>query len=110
MLTYVYVALVALAMLATRITLLACRSSYYRTEDDMHGARLGLVTMVTTFALIAYGFVSLEWYWPLVAFGVGIVLQTTITRSNFATFYAIRIPLELAAIGGAIALWSGLLK
>lgn len=102
---YVYIGLLALAMLVVRVNLVESRGMDYRADRDLHGATLGFLAMLATFALIAYGFIHLRWYWSVIALAAGVALQMLVTRSSFWTFRAMRIPLELVAIGGAVAVW-----
>lgn len=47
----------------------------------------------------------LDWYWPLIGIAAGVALQMLVSRSSVGAFRLVLVPLELVAIGGAIAAW-----
>ena len=102
---YVYIVLLALAMLVVRVETVASRSMDYRADADLNAATLGFLTVIATFALIAYGFVHFRWYWPLIGIAAGLGLQLLVTRSSFGAFYAFHILLEIVAVGGTFLIW-----
>ena len=67
---------------------------------------LGLVSMVLTYSLFAWGFVSLGWYWPLAAYLVAaIVAAVVVTFSPWRLLYSYRPALDFAAIAAGCYLW-----
>lgn len=103
---YAYVGVLALAMMVVRVNVVEARARTYNPGADLHGATLGFLAMLSVFALIAYGFIRLDWHWPVLGIAAGVVLQFLVTRESFAALRAIRIPLEILAVGGCIYLWA----
>jgi hypothetical protein len=67
---------------------------------------LGLVSMVLTYSLFAWGFVSLGWYWPLAAYLVAaLVAAIVVTFSPWRLLYSYRPALDFAAIAAGCYLW-----
>jgi hypothetical protein len=67
---------------------------------------LGLVSMVLTYSLFAWGFVSLSWYWPLAAYFVAaIVAAIVVTVSPWRLLSSYRPVLDFAVIAAGSYLW-----
>jgi hypothetical protein len=62
--------------------------------------------MASTFALLAWGFVVLPWYWPIVAFvGLSLIVGVIVLRPTWLFFYK-AIPLTgLLTVAAAIYCW-----
>ena len=66
----------------------------------------GLVSMVLTYSLFAWGFVSLSWYWPLAAYLVAaIVAAIVVIFSPWRLLYSYRPALDFAVIAAGCYLW-----
>jgi hypothetical protein len=67
---------------------------------------LGLVSMVLTYSLFAWGFVSLSWYWPLAAYLVAVIVAAVVvTLSPWRLLCSYRPALDFAAITAGCYLW-----
>ncbi|MGZ3293220.1 MAG: hypothetical protein ACXU9D_08095 [Xanthobacteraceae bacterium] len=67
---------------------------------------LGLVSMLLTYSLFAWGFISLSWYWPLAAYFVAaIVAAVVVTFSPWRLLSSYRPVLDFAAIVAGGYLW-----
>jgi hypothetical protein len=67
---------------------------------------LDLISMVLTYSLFAWGFVSLSWYWPLAAYFVAVIVAAVVvTFSPWRLLSSYRPVLDLAAIAAGSYLW-----
>jgi hypothetical protein len=64
------------------------------------------VAMASTFALLAWGFVVLPWYWPIAAFiGISLVVGVIVLRPTWLFFYR-AIPFTgLVTVAAATYCW-----
>ncbi len=67
---------------------------------------LGLVSMLLTYSLFAWGFITFSWYWPLAAYFVAaIVAAVVVTFSPWRLLSSYRPVLDFAAIVAGSYLW-----
>ena len=96
---------------AAIVGLVSSRIFLFGTGEGGAGASavrrsLGLVSMVLTYSLFAWGFVSLSWYWPLAAYlAAAIVAAVVVTFSPWRLLHSYRPALDFAAIAAGCYLW-----
>src|SRR6478752_6987805 len=84
-----FVAAAIIGLVSSRIFLFGTGEGGVKTSALRRS--LGLVSMVLTYSLFAWGFVSLSWYWPLVAYLVAaIVAAIVVTFSPWRLLYSRR--------------------
>lgn len=100
---WLYLIIVVVGIFASRIALVAGRGHY-----DPRGivtAAIGLAATLLTISLIVWGFMYLDWYWPIIGFVVGTIAGVAVNHSTFPALIAIAPILELGVIAGAAYLW-----
>jgi putative effector of murein hydrolase len=99
-----FVAAIVLAILSAQITRVSARGGMDRST--IIRALLGSAMVIVAFSLFVWGFVSLSWYWPIVAFLLGsIVGGFSVTRSTWPHLYLAQPIIELLVIGIGCLLW-----
>jgi hypothetical protein len=99
-----FVAAATIGLVSSRIFLFGTGEGSVTTSVSRRS--LGLVSMVLTYSLFAWGFVSLSWYWPLVAYFVAaIVAAIVVTLSPWRILCSYRPVLDFAAIAAGCYLW-----
>lgn len=99
-----FVAAAIIGLVSSRIFLFGAGEGGVNTSALRRS--LGLVSMVLTYSLFAWGFVSLSWYWPLAAYLVAaLVAAIVVTFSPWRLLYSYRPALDFAAIAAGCYLW-----
>jgi hypothetical protein len=99
-----FVAAAIIGLVSSRIFLFGTGGS--TVNASVMRRSVGLVSMVLTYSLFAWGFVSLSWYWPLAAYLVAaIVAAIVVTFSPWRLLYSYRPVLDFAAIAAGCYLW-----
>lgn len=101
----IYLIVTLLGMLSTRASLVAMRGGWAST--NLLVAILGLVGSFGTIALLIWGFFQFAWYWPIIIFVVGSIMQgIMISRSNLPFWLMLAPVLDLVVlVGGAWLIW-----
>jgi hypothetical protein len=99
-----FVAAAIVGLVSSRIFLFGTGEGGVKTPTLRRS--LGLVSMVLTYSLFAWGFVSLNWYWPLAAYLLAaIVAAIVVTFSPWRLLVSCRPALDFAAIAAGCYLW-----
>ena len=99
-----FVAAAIVGLVSSRIFLFGTGEGGVKTPTLRRS--LGLVSMVLTYSLFAWGFVSLNWYWPLAAYLLAaIVAAIVVTFSPWRLLYSCRPALDFTAIAAGCYLW-----
>ena len=99
-----FVAAAIIGLISSRIFLFGAGAGGVNASVSRRS--LGLVSMVLTYSLFAWGFISLSWYWPLAAYFVAaIVAAIVVTFSPWRLLSSYRPVLDFAAIAAGCYLW-----
>ena len=91
-------------MITSRTTTIGARGQI--TQTNPVSIMLGFLGMISTFALFIWGFCTLDWYWPIVAFLIAsVIVAVLVTRRSFATLFFLSPVLDIITIAGAGYLW-----
>ncbi|MGB3338512.1 MAG: hypothetical protein WBA73_15165 [Devosia sp.] len=102
---WVYVGVVVAGLLSSYTTVVGLRSGL--TGNRLLIAVAGGIAGLFLLSLLIWGFVALEWYWPIIAFAAGAVISAVaINTTNFAFWYTASPFLYTATAIGGIYLWS----
>ncbi len=102
--TIVFVVAMVLGLVSSRVTLLWARGGV--TSEAMVRAGLGAALTFVLFFLFVWGFSSLSWYWPIIAFAIGTVIcAIVVTQPSWPTLYSIQPALDAVVIGLGLYLW-----
>lgn len=97
-----FMAVVVSGIMGARITLVAGRGPYAITAHPL----LGLIANLSVMVSLAWGFVVLPWYWPLIAFGVATVVSAlTVNNGTLLPLLGARRAIDILTIVGAVVLW-----
>ena len=95
-----FVAAAIIGLVSSRIFLFGAGEGGVNTSALRRS--LGLVSMVLTYSLFAWGFVSLSWYWPLAAYLVAALVAAIVV---WRLLHSYRPALDFAAIAAGCYLW-----
>ena len=97
-----FVVAVVTGVLGSRITLVGGRGPY---AVFVHPA-LGLTANLSFMATFVWGFINLQWYWPLIAFFLATVLSALmVNHRTLVPLLRMRWAIDLITIAGATVLW-----
>lgn len=100
----IYVAVLFLGMLGSRIKLIGARGGI--EHDSLVLALIDLIGNCATLSLIVWGSAALAWYWPVTTLlSGGIALAFIVTRTNWSLWFAVYPILDLIAAAGGLYLW-----
>jgi hypothetical protein len=95
--TVLYLAGVSLGMLTARITTVGGRGGI--RDVGLLRAALGAAAILMTLCVIASGFISLIWYWPVIGMCSGFVIAAVpVTRARWASLFALQPVIDAATI------------
>lgn len=93
-----------MGVVGARVTTVAHRGGLGPTTAA--GIILGALAMISTFAMGAWGFINLAWYWPIAVFlGATFISTVFISAATFPLWYRILPLLDIAAIAACVAMW-----
>ena len=96
--TIIFVVAMVLGIVSSRVTLVGARGGVM--SDGIWRAGLGAALTVVVFSLFVWGFSSLSWYWPIIAFAIGTVIcAIVVTLPSWPALYAIQPALDAVVIG-----------
>jgi hypothetical protein len=99
-----YLLTIIVGMVSSRAIFIAARGGVL-PQTIVRGA-IGLLCTISTVALLIWGFFNFEWYWPLVAFGLGVIASAVlVTGSTWTIFYATQLFIDVAVVAVALYLF-----
>lgn len=98
-----FVAALTLGILSGRVTAVGWRGGY--REIALWRSALGAAAVAMTFSLFVWGFASLAWYWPILAFLLGNAAGLIVTRSSWPALVTFQPVLDLFVLGIGLYLW-----
>jgi hypothetical protein len=99
----IYVATVVIGMIATRAAVVAMRGGWVSQNPVV--ASLGFVGTFGTIGLLIWGFIRFDWYWPVIAFVGGSVLQAVLISSRNLAGWIVAAPfLDVLVLVGSVYL------
>lgn len=100
----VFVPVLLIGLIATRISLIAVQRRLYRYNIRM--SLIGMLASTMTLTILVWGSASLPWYWPVGAFLVGSWLANlVVTNANFQVWYAVSPLPDILVIIGTLHFW-----
>ncbi len=107
--TIVFVVAMVLGLTSGRVTLLGVRGEYTRPLiifGPLGRSIFGAASSLILFSLFVWGFASLSWYWPIIAFMIGTAIcATVVQQATWPALYSIQPALDLVVIGLGLYLW-----
>lgn len=98
-----FIVAISLGVLSGRITTVGARGGVEATTVTR--AALGAASVFVTFSLIVWGFASLSWYWPIVAFLIGSAVALMVTQASWPGLFTMQPVLDAAVIALGLFLW-----
>lgn len=101
----VWVLIILGGMLSSRILIVSTRGSD-AVQQSLFASIVGFLAMSATFSAFIWGFMHLEWYWPICGFIVGsVVAAVLVTRQKLVAWIVFMPTLNSTLLVGSAFLW-----